>query len=56
MASGRHKYFTTYFNHAKQWATRAKTADELAGIHYGAQLPEDLAANMAKVIASVSGQ
>ena len=49
-------YHTTYFNHAKQWATRAKTADELAGIHYGAQLPEDLAANMAKVIASVSGQ
>ena len=49
-------YHTTYFNHAKQWATRAKTADELAGIHYGAQLPEDLAANMAKVISSVSGQ
>ena len=49
-------YHTTYFNHAKQWATHAKTADELAGIHYGAQLPEDLAANMAKVIASVSGQ
>ena len=49
-------YHTTYFNHAKQWATRANTADELAGIHYGAQLPEDLAANMAKVIASVSGQ
>lgn len=49
-------YHTTYFNHAKQWATRAKTADELASIHYGAQLPEDLAANMAKVIASVSGQ
>lgn len=41
---------------AKQWTTRAKTADELAGIHYGAQLPEDLAANMAKVISSVSGQ
>lgn len=49
-------YHTTYFNHAKQWVTRAKTADELAGIHYGAQLPEDLAANMTKVIASVSGQ
>lgn len=49
-------YHTTYFNHAKQWATRAKTADELAGIHYGAQLPEDLATNMAQVIASVSGK
>lgn len=45
-ASIAHKlYHTTYCNHLFAWIRRA-TADELAGITYGAELPEDLAASM----------
>lgn len=38
-------YHTTYCNHLFAWIRRA-TASELAGITYGAELPEDLAASM----------
>lgn len=52
-AATAHKmYHTTYCNHAMTWARRAKTGDELAGIYYGATLPEDLAENMAEVLSS----
>ena len=42
-------YHQVYTNHLRAWAGRA-TAAELAGIVYGAGLPEDLAAHMAAVI------
>lgn len=55
-AATAHKlYHTTYCNHLLMWARRATSADELASIYYGAELPEDLAANMAQVIANASG-
>lgn len=45
-ASIAHKlYHTTYCNHLFAWIRRASAA-ELAGITYGAELPEDLAASM----------
>ena len=45
-ASKAHKlYHTTYCNHLFDWIRRADAA-ELAGITYGAELPEDLAASM----------
>ena len=44
-------YHMTYFNHLKVWALRAEVVGELAGITYGAQLPADLAQNMANVLA-----
>ena len=45
-ASIAHKlYHTTYCNHLFAWIRRA-TASELAGITYGAELPDDLAASM----------
>ena len=52
-ASIAHKlYHTTLCNHLLTWARRAETAEELAGIAYTAEgLPEDLAANMAQVLA-----
>lgn len=50
-AATAHKlYHTTYCNHLMAWARRAETVDELSGIAYGAELPEDLAANMAEVM------
>lgn len=53
-AATAHKlYHTTYCNHLMMWARRAETADELAGIAYGAELPVDLAANMASVLGGV---
>lgn len=50
-ASIAHKlYHTTYCNHLFAWIRRA-TAAELAGITYGAELPEDLAASMQALLA-----
>lgn len=50
-AATEHKlYHTTYCNHLMAWARRAETAEELAEIAYGVQLPADLAANMALVL------
>lgn len=50
-AATAHKlYHTTYCNHLLTWARRAEAADELPGIIYGAELPEDLEANMTRVL------
>jgi hypothetical protein len=50
-AATAHKlYHLTYCNHLLAWARRAKAAEDLAGITYGAELPEDLAANMQEVM------
>ena len=53
-ASVKHKlYHTTLCNHLLTWARRAETKEELSGITYSAiGLPEDLAANMASVLAA----
>lgn len=53
-ASISHKlYHTTLCNHLLTWARRAETAEDLRGIAYSADgLPEDLAANMAQVLAA----
>lgn len=53
-ASIEHKlYHTTLCNHLLTWARRAETAEELEGIAYTTEgLPEDLAANMAQVLAA----
>ena len=42
-------YHTTYCNHLFEWIRRADAA-ELAGITYGAELPEDLAAHMQEIL------
>lgn len=50
-AATAHKlYHTTYCNHMMMWARRVETADELEGVAYGAELPEDLEANMTRVL------
>lgn len=53
-ASIQHKlYHTTLCNHLLTWARRAGTQEELDSITYTADnLPEDLAANMASVLAA----
>ena len=53
-ASVKHKlYHTTLCNHLLTWARRSETKEELSGITYAADgLPEDLAANMAAVLAA----
>ena len=56
-ASVKHKlYHTTLCNHLLTWARRAETKEELFGITYAADgMPEDLAANMASVLAAAAG-
>ena len=56
-ASVRHKlYHTTLCNHLLTWARRAETREELSGITYTANgMPEDLASNMAAVLAAAAG-
>lgn len=56
-ASVRHKlYHTTLCNHLLTWARRAETKEELSGITYSADgLPDDLASNMAAVLAASAG-
>ena len=53
-ASVKHKlYHTTLCNHLLTWARRAETREELSGITSAADgMPEDLAANMAAVLAA----
>lgn len=47
----RHKLeHTTYYNHLAAWVRRCETAEELAGITYGAVLPQDLEDNMAAIL------
>ena len=55
-ASIKHKlYHTTLCNHLLTWARRAETQEELDSITYTAEgLPDDLAANMAQVLAAAS--
>jgi len=47
-------YHRTYCNHLNAWIRRADLG-ELAGIAYGAALPEDLAASMAAIISAAGG-
>lgn len=56
-ASVKHKlYHTTLCNHLLTWARRAETKEELSGMTYAAEgLPDDLAANMAAVLAAAAG-
>lgn len=55
-AATAHKLFhTTYYNHLAAWVRRGETADELTAITYGAELPEDLAANMEAILAEAGG-
>jgi len=55
-AATAHKlYHTTYCNHLRAWIKRVETVDELGAIMYGVALPDDLADNMAAIIAAVSG-
>ena len=42
-------YHTTYCNHLFEWIRRADAA-ELAGITYGSELPDDLAAHMQEIL------
>ena len=42
-------YHTTYCNHLFEWIRRAD-AEGLAGITYGAELPDDLAAHMQEIL------
>lgn len=52
-AATAHKlYHTTYYNHLAAWTRRCETPEELEAVTYGAALPEDLAANMASILAA----
>lgn len=48
-------YHRTYCNHMNAWIRRAGL-EELAGIAYGAALPEDLAQSMAAIISAAGGE
>ena len=48
-------YHRTYCNHLNAWVRRTELP-ELAGIAYGAELPEDLAEHMAGVLAAAGGK
>lgn len=51
----RHKLeHTTYYNHLAAWVRRCGTAEELAGITYGAALPQDLEDNMAAILGAAN--
>ena len=55
-AATAHKlYHTTYYNHLAAWARRCETVGEVAAVTYGGSLPEDLAANMAEILAAAGG-
>ena len=47
-------YHRTYCNHVNAWIMRA-VLEELAGIVYGAALPEDLARRMAGILSAAGG-
>ena len=48
-------YHTTYYNHLAAWVRRCGTAEEAEAVTYGAALPEDLAKNMAAILAAAGG-
>lgn len=54
-ATGHKLYHTTYCNHLRTWIRRVETAMDLDAISYSAELPDNLAANMAVILAAVSG-
>lgn len=55
-AATSHKlYHTTYYNHLAAWVRRCTAVEEVQGITYGADLPDDLAANMAAILAAAGG-
>lgn len=55
-AATAHKlYHTTYYNHLAAWVRRCEALDELDSITYGVPLPNDLAANMAAILAAAGG-
>lgn len=47
---------TTYYNHLAAWVRRCETAEELAGITYGVELPEDLDQSMMGILAEVEAE
>lgn len=49
-ATGHKLYHTTYYNHLKVWVERSETVEAVEAITYGAELPEDLADNMASIL------
>jgi len=56
-AATSHKlYHTTYCNHLRVWINRVETVDELDAINYGVELPDDLAVNMATILAAVQAE
>ncbi len=56
-AATAHKlYHTTYYNHLAAWVRRCETVEEVAAVTYGAALPEDLAENMAAILAAAGGE
>lgn len=53
-AAASHKlYHTTYYNHLAAWVRRCDEPTEVKAIAYGADLPEDLAVNMANILGGV---
>ena len=54
-ATGHKLYHTTYYNHLAAWVRRCESVAEISTITYGADLPEDLAANMAAILAAAGG-
>jgi len=56
-AAATHKlYHTTYYNHLAEWVRRCETMEEVQEITYGAELPEDLAANMQMILEGVMSE
>ena len=56
-AATAHKlYHTTYYNHLAAWVRRCETAQAVQAVTYGAELPGDLAENMAEILAAAGGE
>ena len=56
-AATAHKlYQTTYYNHLAAWVRRTETAEELAAITYGAELPQDLGDNMVAILGAANNE
>lgn len=56
-AATAHKlYHTTYYNHLAMWVKRCETSAEVQAIEYGAELPADLAENMAAILGAMQNE
>lgn len=56
-AATAHKlYHTTYYNHLAMWVKRCETSAEVQTIEYGAELPADLAENMAAILGAMQNE